>query len=227
MKAMKPGSTLVELVTTVALLGILSVACGALLKSQAQLLRHTSERAATAETLRTARGVLHAELRDISAADIRGVGSDSLALRVFRGFGIVCAVSEEDVVLRYRGLRAPDPSKDSLLLIAEERTTTFRLASDRPLCVPRPDEQLITIAPVDPLADGSLVLLFESGSYHIANRALRYRRGTEGRQPLTDELIDDRRSGFSSEPGGFRVLLRSAVRGVDADTYIRLSERGE
>ena len=224
----RPGSTLAELVTTLALLGILSVACGALMKSQAQWLRHVSEQAATGETIRTARGILHAELRDISAADVLSVAADSLALRVFRGFGIVCAVSEDGVVLRYRGLRAPDAGKDSLLVIAAERTTAFRLVSDRQLCALRPGEQLITVAPVDPIEDGSLVLLFESGAYHIANRALRYRRGSEGRQPLTDELIDDRRSGFSTEPGGFRVLLHGpAPRGIGADTYIRLSNRGE
>ena len=224
----RPGSTLAELVTTLALLGILSVACGALMKSQAQWLRHVSEQAATGETIRTARGILHAELRDISAADVRGVAADSLALRVFRGFGIVCAVSEDGVVLRYRGLRAPDAGKDSLLVMTTERTTAFRLVSDRQLCALRPGEQLITVAPVDPIADTSLVFLFESGAYHIANRALRYRRGSEGRQPLTDELIDDRRSGFSTEPGGFRVLLHGpADRGIGADTYIRLSNRGE
>jgi hypothetical protein len=196
------------------------------MKSQAQLLRHTSERAATDESLRTARGILHAELRDISATDLHGVGFDSLALRVFRGFGIVCAVSDEGVVLRYRGLREPDPTKDSLLLIAQERTTAFRLVTDRPLCVPRLGEQSFTIAPIDPLPDGSLVLLFESGTYHIANRALRYRRGTDGRQPLTDELFDDRRSGFRMEAGGVRVLLQGAAARGGADTYIRLSNQG-
>lgn len=225
---LRRGSTLVELMTTVALLGVVGVACGALIRSQTQLLRDTAERAATGETLRTAVGILQAELRDVSADDIRGVARDSIALRVFRGFAIVCAVSDERVVLRYRGLRAPEPEKDSLLVIAEERTTSFRLAGDQPLCVPRSGEQLITVEPVDPLKEGSLVLLFESGAYHIVNRALRYRRGTEGRQPLTDELIDDRRSGFSPEPGGFRILLHGAAgHGVGSDTYIRLGNRDE
>jgi hypothetical protein len=87
---------------------------------------------------------------------------------------------------------------------------------------------LITIAPIDPLQVSSLVLLFESGTYHIANRALRYRLGTEGRQPLTDELIDDRRSGFSTDAGGFRVRLNGAGnRQASGDTYIRLGNRGE
>lgn len=223
----RPGLSLVELTTTFALLGILSVACGALVRSQAQLLKQTSEHAATDETIRTARAILHAELRDIGLGDMRGASADSLAFRVFRGFGIVCAVAEDDVVLRYRGLREPDPEKDSLLVISDERTTAFRVVTDRPLCVPRVGEHLIAIDSAGALQAGELVLFFESGAYHLANRALRYRRGTEGRQPLTDELIEDRWSGFSMQPGGVRVFLRGAGVGADTDAYIRFSNRGQ
>jgi hypothetical protein len=33
------------------------------------------------------------------------------------------------------------------------------------------------------------MLIFESGSYHLSSRALRYRIGAAGRQPLTAEAL--------------------------------------
>ena len=38
---------------------------------------------------------------------------------------------------------------------------------------------------------GGAALVFESGTYYLSQRALRYRIGAEGRQPLTDELLRD------------------------------------
>jgi hypothetical protein len=35
-----------------------------------------------------------------------------------------------------------------------------------------------------------VLLLFESGNYYLSSRALRYRIGAAGRQPLTPDLFD-------------------------------------
>jgi hypothetical protein len=44
----------------------------------------------------------------------------------------------------------------------------------------------------------SALLTFESGSYHLSGRALRYRIGSAGRQPLTSEALRDPGSRFTS-----------------------------
>jgi hypothetical protein len=44
----------------------------------------------------------------------------------------------------------------------------------------------------------SVILVFESGSYHLSDRALRYRIGAAGRQPLTAEALYDAGSRFTS-----------------------------
>ena len=41
-------------------------------------------------------------------------------------------------------------------------------------------------APADPV----LLRLFETGSYHLSGGALRYRRGSGGRQPLTAAVLE-------------------------------------
>ncbi|HEX6559194.1 MAG TPA: hypothetical protein VF021_07010, partial [Longimicrobiales bacterium] len=49
------------------------------------------------------------------------------------------------------------------------------------------------------------------GSYYLSTNALRYRRAAEGRQPITDQLIDTQRSHFLSDANGrgLSVQLRS------------------
>jgi hypothetical protein len=52
----------------------------------------------------------------------------------------------------------------------------------------------------------SLVRLFESGEYHLADGALRYRRGGGGRQPLTPERLG-LGSGFRALQNGVEVQI--------------------
>ncbi|MGQ0560271.1 MAG: hypothetical protein ACT443_00185 [Gemmatimonadota bacterium] len=206
------GTALVELVTTLVVLGILLAACAALIHSQTGLVKTVSEGAAAAEALRTARLVLRAELRDLDTTDVRAISADSLATRVYRAWGIVCAIDHRIISLRYRGVRNPDPAKDSLLLVSDARVIAFgAAAAPAESCVPRADEQLVFIATDAKVRLNEVVLLFESGAYHLANHALRYRLGGGGRQPITDELLDDRESWFGAEPGlrGVAVRLRS------------------
>lgn len=209
---------LVELATTASLLGIISAACATLVHSQTRLLRDTAERAATSESLRTAGGILTAEVRTVARSDLRAVSRDSLALRVMRGWAVVRTRDRDRYILRYEGLRAPDAEKDSILLVGEEQAGTFVVAAGEPLAI---RTEL-------PLPPGSVILFFESGAYHIATNALRYRRGLGGRQPITDELIDHRASRFGLEAGSRLLLLHLRGRNVPgrspavANTRIRL-----
>lgn len=188
---------LVELATSASLLGIVSVACATLVHSQTQLLRNVSERAAMNETLRTASGIFEAEIDAAADQDLRAVTEDSVAMRILRGRAIVLTRVGQRYALRYEGLRAPDPGKDSILAVGSEQTASFTVVTSDP---PAIETDL-------PLAPGALLLFFESGAYHIATNALRYRRGAEGRQPVTDELIDHRASRFGVESDGRLLLL--------------------
>lgn len=204
----RAGSALVELLTALALLGVVSAAGVAVMASQARLVRQTAEHAARAEALRSARAILRSELREIEASDVRAVASDSLAFRVFRGAGIVCGRSAQVVTLRYTGLRLPDAEKDSMLVVAEERAVAFQTAAVVGSCHRQENEALVALRGY--LPSGSLVLFFESGTYHLSGNALRYRRGHEGRQPLTDELIDHRLSRFErTASAALRLSLRA------------------
>jgi len=213
---MKPrtGSTLIELLASLMALGVIAAACAALIRSQALLLRNTSERAAADETLRAGRAVINAELGALLLSDLHAVARDSVALRVFRGAGIVCSTTPPRVTLRYRGVRQPDPTKDSLLIAGSEQSGTIRLLSSRiDPCVTEAGEQLVALEPDIPIGSGAIVLFFESGSYHLAASALRYRRGASGLQPITDDFIDHATSQFLLLPGkpAFDVVLRSVA----------------
>lgn len=222
----RAGTSLVEIVTTMTLLGIVGVMCALLMRTQTRLLRHTTELAAGTETIRSARAVLHGELRDITRTDVHAVAADSIGLRVFRGWGIVCATLDARATLRYRGLRSPDETKDSLLVVGEDRVMTFRQSVPPAVpCVLRADERQESIEAAGALHAGSIVLVFESGAYHLAGSALRYRRGAEGRQPITDELLDHKDSRFMLDAAerGVRVRLRGRDRRAEGehDLYVR------
>jgi hypothetical protein len=193
---------LAELVTTSALLGILSTACAVIVHAQAQLLRNVSDRVAGAEALRTAGAIVTAEVRTTAAADVGAIAADSVALRVHRGMAVVVGVSADGITLHYEGIRDLDPAKDSLLIVGSERVGSFTRLAGEPL----------RIQPDVPVREGDVLLFFESGAYHLATNALRYRRGAEGRQPVTDELIDHRASRFGVEAQSSLVRIHLRTR---------------
>lgn len=218
------GTGLVELLTSLMLLGLVSAACAAILQSQARLVRHYGELTARSEALRATRALLRHELRDAHPVDVRAVGPDSLAARIFRGVGLACARAEQLVALRYEGLRLPEPDKDSLLVVGEERALAFRASTALLTCATQGDERTVVIE-ADGLRPGAVVLWFESGAYHLAGNALRYRRAGEGRQPLTDELIDHRLSSVRLVGPGLIQLHLRARDGAAAVEQIRLANQ--
>lgn len=199
------GFTLVELVVALALGGIVTASLLGVLSGTRRLAQVHAIRVEWAEALRTAESVLVGELRFLDPrADIYEVGADSLALRAFRGSGVVCRVVNGSILVRYQGVRAPEPAKDSLLVVdapGRERALPLE-ASDRMEggCALRDGESLYRLHAGEIVAVGALVLVFESASYHLAASALRYRRGLSGRQPLTAEIVDDGASTFTLYP---------------------------
>ncbi len=192
------GASLPEAIVALLLgLLVLQLALGTLARfrtAQADLAARTDALVA----LRLGRHVLRRELRHGLPGRDWIADSDSLTLRAFRGTGLVCHSDSAaaELVVSYRGDRAPDPSKDSVVLVTQEGRSVVRaLRGTGASATPCPGwlAGRETRWRLDVAAPAGTVLArpFERGSYHLADAALRYRRGASGRQPLTPEVWSD------------------------------------
>lgn len=203
----RPGFSLLE--TMIALV-IAAVACGivaVLLTAELRLTALRADRLARAEALRVAMVVLGGELRNDAAGDVRLGAGGALELRAFRGSALVCGAVGSETLVRYDGLRQPDPSKDSVL-VAGSADGPIALEWTAPAaggCGAGEGELLRWRLATQPRL-GALLLLFERGSYVLQDSALRYGRGGAGRQPLMAPWLDD---------GGSTLRLLDAT-GADA-----------
>ena len=156
-------------------------------------LAHLTRDAEIRETGRIARHTLAREVRTgLAGVDwVAGTG-DSIAVRAFRGTGVRCASASPPLwVVRYTGLRRPDPAKDSVLVLATDgvwRVARLVRARARPgACGEGVGGAVWELNPAIP---GAVVgRVFERGSYHVAAKAFRYRPGRGGRQPLTAQVL--------------------------------------
>ena len=218
------GYSLTELLMALMLAGLLAAAAAALLQTQAALSRNTTHHAQAAELLRTTAHVLTAETRWSNAnVDLRAAAADSIALRAFRASAVVLRVEPDGRLLaRLNALRAPDASKDSVLVLTDYgREVHAQLidASTTPLPCGPGDCYLLRISAT--AAAGDALLIFESGNYYLSTRALRYRLGAEGRQPLTIDLLDDRLTFFDLFSSSAWLSTRAAA-GPVAHLRVRL-----
>lgn len=205
--SMRPGHTLAELVVVTPLALLLAALVITGLMAQTRLARRISELASRAEAERITATVLPGELRWAASGDLRSDGLDSVRARVFRGFGFPCG---DENRMAWRGLRAPATPKDSLLVITAGAESAQPLAS---VVADLPCNGYRLGGP--PLA-GSIVLVFETGTYYLRDRALRYRVGAEGKQPLSDEWFDDASTALEPSPGGALTALRLGLRHTHA-----------
>jgi len=175
-----------------------------------------AERAQDLETVRTLSWLVPEEVVHGRPGTDWWVGDeDSLALRSFRGLALVRRRTEASgsFVVCFRGLRSPDPEKDSVLVLEQDgpwraHDLTSRLSrSDECLDAGGGGEEVWTLSPIP--SRPVLMKLFERGTYHLAQKALRYSRGRGGRQPLTPERIEGGRFHGLGEAGGpFAWTLR-------------------
>ena len=229
------GFSLVELLLTVTLTGLVAGALFGLLRGQERLARTQADGVAAAEALRLAAFVLAGELRLLQPdEDIALIASESAAVRVLRGLALVCGANGAGILVRYRGVRTPEPAKDSVLLLrADSAARPLPLVSASPApaaCAAEPGEhvELWTLGAGAFPPAGSAALLFENGTYALTGGALRYRRGEGGRQPLTVEWLDDGASGFQAlNPAGDPTAdpARAAAVVVRATAEVPGSER--
>lgn len=181
--------------------------------------RRLASRTDALVALRVGRHVLRRELRHGQAGTDWGVGGDSLWIRAFRGVALVCTVdsSTASLVVSYTGDRAPDPTKDSLVLFDALGTPEVRAlagTSAAPSGCGGPGTEARWLLDRAAPRGVAVAKLFEHGSYHVANAALRYRRGAAGRQPLTPEVWDAA-TGLTLSPDrvGLEIFPRDTAAG--------------
>ena len=118
------GFTLVEALFGLVLTGLVVALVYDVLTAQQRGTERLIQGAALAATLRSAAGLLGAELGDAAPAavegDLLGVAAESVTYRAMRGTGLACGVSGTavDVVADwYSSYRQPQAGRDSLLLL--------------------------------------------------------------------------------------------------------------
>ena len=154
---------------------------------QGRLARHQGATVRLQEARRATALILGRELRALAAPDIMRSGSEELAVRAVRGAGPVCAADGATIAVLYRGVRRPEPTKDSVVIVgAYAEEVRPLIAAVRGGC-----GDLGTMLTMDsvPSLTPLFALVFEPGSYHAHDGALRYRLGRAGRQPLTEALF--------------------------------------
>jgi hypothetical protein len=208
------GSSLVEALAVMTLSSMVMAVIAGICAAQLRLARAAADRAAATDAVRTATSILLGEARRITPEDIRAHSDDSLALRAFRGAGLPCGTTAGGTLVRHTGDRLPDPAKDSVLILGSEGEVAVQLFdSDRAagMCPALPGETVLEWRTAGgPVQPGSVLLVFESGAYHLSGRALRYRIGAGGRQPLTEEALRHpytRFTGFGAASIGFRIQV--------------------
>ncbi|MCI0432394.1 MAG: prepilin-type N-terminal cleavage/methylation domain-containing protein [Gemmatimonadetes bacterium] len=207
------GLSLVELMVAIVIAGVATVAATGLLIMIARGGTVAGDETELLDATAVARALLPAEARVLLPQDIRAIGSDSVALRAFRGLGVVCARGTKGPVVRHAGLRDPDPAKDSVLVATSVPERTVALlgvqATATPPCVAGPDESLFEVVTApDSIQPGDVLLFFESGSYHLDAGAFRYRPAGGTRQPLSADVLD-------TDSSRFTLRLRVSHRGTE------------
>lgn len=159
-----------------------------------------TDRVEAVELARTVWMILDQELRPgLPGRDWVLESEVAVSLRAFRGLGRVCGPASSGWRIAYRGARAPDPVRDSVLVLGSDGgwragalVGVGAAADPAGACAPAPGESLRRLEwslpdDVPPV----FVRVFERGRYSFEDRALRYRRGSGGRQPLTLERVGE------------------------------------
>ncbi|HEX7052135.1 MAG TPA: hypothetical protein VF188_18145 [Longimicrobiales bacterium] len=228
MSARRSGYAILELLTALALTAVICGAMAGTLVAARRMVRSQARRVTFAEAVRAASAVLTGDLRYIApVADVYAWSADSIALRVFRGTAVVCGAADDDAVfVRYQGLRDPDPAKDSLVVVrvgGDGPPLKLEASAATPAhCAGEDGEQAFRWTLEAPPPPGTMLLLFESGTYRLSEHALRYGHGHAGRQPLTAEAFDGDGSGFRL-PGGPGAPIPAAPPAIE----LRLVARAE
>jgi type II secretory pathway component PulJ len=179
------------------------------------------------ETVRTVAWLLEEEVSGgLPGRDWWPGGGDTLPLRAYRGLALVDGRDAAgQVLVCYRGIRNPNPEKDSVLFLGGDgswrpHALLSRVRGDAG-CMGG-GEGWREVWRVEP-EPGETVLgrVFERGSYHLTGGAFRYRRGAGGRQPLTPlRVAEGSLDGDGASGGGLLWALRLSWSGPGGDTLL-------
>jgi hypothetical protein len=215
----RAGYTLVEALVALLLLTVVLQAAWGVTAVHARAAYRLFKRAELLEASRVSGWVLREEMRSGAPGVDWFAGEDSISLRAFRALGTTCVSASEPgtLVVEVQGLRAADPSKDSVLVLWPDGQWRAHALLDRRMGMPCEGGDGVTERwQIDaPQAGGLLVRLYERGSYHVSDGAFRYRRGRSGRQPLTPRVLGPG-SGLTVRGGSGVLILepdRDPVRG--------------
>jgi hypothetical protein len=210
----RPGvASLAEVLLVAALYLVVLTALARFIADQGRTAALQGDRVRFEEAVRATAVILGTEVRFLAPDNLAALAPDSIRARAFRGGGMVCEGRDQEVWVRYRGIRVPEPAKDSVLLVGNEGESVHPLLASARSSRCGGSVQLALDRP----AGGRYALVFETGAYSLSAGALRYRRGAGGRQPLTEAILLAPR--FDADPGD--GTLR-AVLGPDSDSLLRL-----
>lgn len=218
------GASLMEVLVVLLLSMLVAGAAWTLLQHQVGAVTRAQDLSERLDVSRIVRNVLGEELRSgRGGRDWGPPAGDSVQLRAFRGVALPCGGQESpdgDLLMTYRGLRQPDPAKDSLLLLLGDGTWRVVDLTEAPSA---PDEDMVcpsgspawnpgwwSVHDLD--APPVMARIFERGSYHLADGAFRYRTGDAGRQPLTPERLQIPGSSLTAGVEGSAMELRLRFR---------------
>jgi len=219
----RDGFALAEAVFAIAITSVVAATAAVSLSGAARIATAAAERAERADARRTVATALRTDVSVTTAADV-SIAPDTIRLRVFRGAALVCDTADGTVLVRYRGARRPEPEKDSVLAMASavEMASPLAAAADASAgCIGAAGESIMRWTGPAAAPGGTVLLLFETGTYALSARALRYRRGGGGRQPLTAEVFGAG-SGFETEARALGVRLDAALPTRALDWPVRL-----
>ena len=165
-------------------------------------------------------------------------GGRAIRLRAFRGLALPCgwAPGSREGVVVWRGHRTPDPERDSVLVLTQSgewqaaALEAYSQAGGSTQAWPgegEPDSHGPRGGDCHPgfagafatwtLSEGPdhvlLLRYFERGRYSLEDGAFRYRRGGEGRQPLTPERVGSGSRFRFTEEGRLDVVLELEASG--------------
>lgn len=206
------GWSLLELVVSLALMALLAAAAAGAVEGHRRALAAAIQRGEEEESLRVVRGVLREELSvGRTPVDWTAAG-DSIGLRAWRGWAVVCPVGGGggDWRVASGGIRRLDPSKDSLQVLGVDGRWRGGLptwVSGRPGECHDPDNSEWWRWEAAPVAAPVFARVHERGTYLLADGALRYRRGRGGRQPLTPLFLGEPAASVEVRGGGLQLLL--------------------
>ena len=190
------GWSLVEVWVAVSIGLLVATLAGRLLAHTKSAVTEVGARVGWLSTVRMARWSLGQDARFASAVL---VDEDSVRLRSLRGWAVVCRVESDSIwIVGHRGLRAPNPLKDSVRVLDRSGAWSTRVLSRADRVAPDWGECALAtalsatttfrliVSGGQELSSRPLMLrVFESGGYHLDGGVLRYRAGSGPRQPLT------------------------------------------